>query len=90
MVRLRLLSVASLAAISFAFGCGGSDEKYYIPADSQIRPFQAPDEEEPAEDDDMSGEETAPAAEPSDFAPPAIPAPAPPAKPKGKAGSGSP
>jgi hypothetical protein len=72
MHRLRLLSVAAFAAIAFAFGCGGSDEKYYIPADHQIRPYAAPDTEELAGDDEMMDDAAEPAEEPA-----VEPAPAP-------------
>lgn len=72
MYRLRLLSVAAFASIAFAFGCGGSDEKYYIPADHQIRPFAAPDTEELAGDEEMIDDAAEPAEEPA-----VEPAPAP-------------
>jgi hypothetical protein len=93
----RLFSVAALAALALAAGCGGSDEKYYIPADHQIRPFAEPeedelagDEEEVLEDEGAAEPEAAPAAEPA-AEPAAAPAPAAvpekkPAKPGKKAG----
>lgn len=96
MSRLRLFFIAPLAALALAgLGCGGSDEKYFIPADNELHPFTPPDEEElaggeaeaAAEDDDWSGDTPAAApaapAEPAAAAPPAA-EPAAPAKP-GKA-----
>jgi len=57
MHRLRLFSVASLAALALAvLGCGGSDEKYYIPADTELRPFTPPEQDELGGDDEADGE----------------------------------
>lgn len=66
MSRLRLFFIASLAGLALAGpGCGGSDEKYLIPADSQLRPYTPPEEDEltggeaeaAPEDDDWSSED---------------------------------
>jgi hypothetical protein len=73
MSRLRLFFIASLAGLTLAGGCGGSDEKYLIPADSQLRPYTPPDEDEltggeaeaAPEDDDWSSDEPAGAAAPA-------------------------
>jgi hypothetical protein len=83
MSRLRLFFIAPLAALALAGpGCGGSDEKYLIPADNQLHPFTPPEEEElngaeaeaAPDEDDWSGE--APAAAPDAPAAPAAAAPA--------------
>jgi hypothetical protein len=76
MHQLRLFSIAILAALALSpVGCGGSGEKYYIPADHQIRPFTAPDPDEMAGDEDEELEEDAneapEAAMPADEATPA-------------------
>jgi len=104
MPRFRLFLLAALAL--GLLGCGGSDEKYYIPADNELRPFAAPEEDEltgETEVEEPEEEETAaePAAEAASPAPaPAAVEPAPgkpakgaaPGKPAkpAKAGSGSP
>jgi hypothetical protein len=55
MSQLRLSWAAVCAALAFALlGCGGSDETYYIPADTELRPFSAP---EAASADDAAGGE---------------------------------
>jgi hypothetical protein len=88
MSRLRLFFIASLAGLALAGpGCGGSDEKYLIPADSQLRPYTPPEEDEltggeaeaAPEDDDWSSDEPAGAAAPAAPAAPAEAAPAAPA-----------
>ncbi len=97
MSRLRLFFIAPLAALALAGpACGGSDEKYLIPADSQLRPFTPPEEEEltgseaevAPEDDDWSGDE--PAAAPGAPAAPAAAAPAAPAEPAAPAAAAKP
>jgi hypothetical protein len=87
MSRLRLFFIASLAGLTLAgSGCGGSDEKYLIPADSQLRPYTPPEEDEltgeaeaAPEDEDWSSDEPAGAAAPEAPAAPAETAPAAPA-----------
>ena len=85
MSRLRLFFIASLAGLALAgSGCGGSDEKYLIPADSQLRPYAPPEEDEltggeaeaTPEDDDWSSDDPAGAAAPAAPEAPAETAPA--------------
>ncbi len=51
-LKLALVMILALAFV----GCGG-DKKYYLPADSQLKPFQAPDEEDLIEEEDEDDEE---------------------------------
>jgi len=80
MAQLRLFSIAAIPLFGLLWiGCGGSDEKYYIPADNQIRPFVAPDAEELSGEDDEAGEVLEEGGGAAVAPEPAAPAPAAPA-----------
>lgn len=78
------LSLLTMLALVFA-ACGGSDETYYLPADSQIKPFVAPEADDIAGEGDADAEDEGDADEEAadeggETPPPAKGAPASPGK----------